>query len=130
MRSATKISCEHFTVFFVRRCTNRKKRNSLCLTHIVGDISALPLDVDDFTYLFGAILAPNQPNHNVQRLFSVMIVQTIILKSIILIAEKKIALAHSEFLNCFHLSTSSLFSTSQTSSSTSLCKFYKEVRNE
>ena len=37
----------------------QKKRNSLCLTDVVGDISALPLDVDDFTYLFGAILAPN-----------------------------------------------------------------------
>ena len=62
MGFATNIACEHFAVFFVRRCTNTKKRNSLCLTDVVGDISALPLDVDDFTYLFGAILAPNQPN--------------------------------------------------------------------
>ena len=43
---------------------------------------------------------------------------------------EKIAVGHSEFLDCFHLSTSSLFSTSQTSSSTSLCKIYKEIRNE
>ena len=130
MRSATKISCEHFTVFFVRRCTNTKKNEThfvsqtLLVTslhcrwtsttsHIcLGRSSHL---ISTKSECAAAIFCDGGANDHPQIYYSDC---------------HKLALAHSEFLNCFHLSTSSVFSTSQTSSSTSLRKIYKEIRNE